>query len=181
MNRYCLDMNIGIPLLKPEYDPLTFPQERHLEFNVETYVNPELIELLTSFNLRITLLEYFCKWNLQLGSIHVDDNGGDFTKLNWTYGSPGSLMEWYDVDLANPSKVFTTPIMTRSLHWTPEDATLVHAQEVKQPSLVQVGTAHTVSNVTDPRRTFCLVYRDKTTGRRLTWDQSVEIFKDYII
>ena len=174
-------MNIDIPLLKPEYDPLSFPKERHAQFDIATYVNPDLLELLESFNLRVTLLEYFCKWDSQLGNIHVDDNGGDFTKLNWSYGSPGSLMEWYEVDLANPSMVFTTLINTRSLHWKPEDAILLHQQEIKQPSLVQVGTAHTVSNVTDPRRTFCLVYRDMTTGRRLTWDQSVEIFKDYII
>lgn len=176
MNSFCVDLNLNLtPLTK---DVSSYGTNGHVRIPLED-LSTELVDFFSKLGMEIMLAELFYNPPRRISRIHVDALGGDYSKVNFVYGGNKSLMFWY---APNPGVVKEaidyTSINTRSVDYDTSEVTQVHRQSVKFPSIVQVGIPHNIVNAAEPR--YCLSIVPTLNGRRLTMQETIEIFNQYI-
>ena len=193
MKNYCADLDLKMPLFKSSMNPIELLKieyhklyDKHVT-NLYTIsvdlLNDDIIKLLTYHGLDIKFIEVFYRPPGINSYIHLDtDQPGDYAKLNWVFGGEGSLMDWYMVNGNYAGTKKLTSISTYYIQYTRDEVTLLHSQKVAQPSLVQVGIPHGISNNNLTER-FCvsLIFGYKDKMGRPTFDKTCKILKDYII
>jgi len=198
MNRYCVDLGIDLPLFNTQLSPIEFLKSRpiwanniinnkelakHSKLDINTELRQEVKDFFDKYNMFIEVVEIFYLFPYGSMSIHNDRAvPGDFSKVNWIYGGKDSVMNWYKVlnGSGGGAPLYTTPINSPSLQYRPHEVELVHTQTVGQPSLVQVGCPHNVVNGSEERFCVSVVFKHKSTRSRVTMQESLEIFKNYI-
>ena len=176
MNNYCMDLNIPIPVLKPEFDINTFPETLATTLDIDQYLNIDLKNLLLELGLETISLDYLYKPAGFVSTVHSDILGGDFTKIIWNYSTGNSTWNWYSTN-AEGDIASDQPCIRYSL----DDVTLLHSQVVVSPSLVQVGIPHNMTNITDVHRTIGVCFARPLSGSRPTWQESISLFQNYLI
>jgi len=185
MNNYCVDLNLPMPLSDSVSDVVGFLKQYnkgHFQLD-KKLVSDELKLLLDKCNLDVSLVEVFHRQPLAIGNIHSDlDTVGDYSKLNWIYGGEGSIMKWYKINktYVKSETTHTTDINSYALYYKDAEVDLIHSQTVGQPSLVQVGIPHRVVNGNAERFCVCVVFEDRDTKKRPTFQEALELFKNYI-
>jgi len=176
MNDYCVDLNVKLtPLIK---DVNTYKTIWHQRIPLGD-LHPELVQFLMQHGVKIGLAELFYTSPGGVIPIHIDNAGGNYTKLNFIWGGDQSCMCWYS---ANPGVVKTaaaSTIGTRYVGFDHSEVTEVHRQSVKFPSIVQVGVPHNIINPLTPRWCLSIVLMQES-GKRITMAKTVELFKDVI-
>lgn len=175
----CVDLNLQVNPLREDIQINSYGTTKHIRISLDD-INHDLISLLTNLNLSISWAELFYTPPFSFTGIHIDDvYHGDYTKINFVFGGKNSLMYWWkqkpDV-LNTPS---TTIINSPYIGYTLNEVDLIDKQQVKFPSIVQVGVPHNIHNFEEPRYCLSLVLR-KQDNTRLTMAESVEIFKQYL-
>ena len=171
---YCIDLNIPIPLLKPNVDITTFTQQRHFKFDTDL-ISDDIKQYLADRDITIGYTE--CFYNPPFGStpLHLDNKGEDFTRFNWIYGGKGNNMIWFN---PNPgAEPITKPnrVGTSYLGFEPDDVTEVYRQEVLgTPSIVRVGIPHQLVN--GPEARWAISVTPLYKGFKITWDNAVMLF-----
>ena len=183
MNKYCAYLNIPFSLFKESVDPLQLPKTRHFKLDKNEVLTDDLQNWFTSLKLEIFLVEVFYTLPNQIGTIHIDSVGGDYTKLNWQFGGKDSVMNWYSETTPNSRKKTMTAIGSNSISFDNDTVTKVHTQAIQNPSLVQVGVPHNIENFSEDRWVVSVVYKYPIVNYiiRPTWDKSILIFNDYLI
>jgi len=139
-----------------------------------------LILLLYKLKLKIQLVELFYTNSYSFTTVHTDGAGGDYTKMNFIYGGKDSKMIWYCVKSDIQKSINSTNIGTPYIGYELTEVDLIEECSVKFPSIIQVGVPHNILNYEEPR--YCLsVILAKTIGRRITMNESLDIFKSYIV
>ena len=173
-------LNLNISLFKEGITVDDLPRSNISILDQKKYLNNEIFKFFDLLNLNLFLVEVFYKSPGDTGGIHVDVIIGDFTKLNWVYGGGDSKMNWYkpfdNKHIVLQKTTANTPYISYSRHQVEK----IEDTIIKNPTLVQVGVPHDVSNVTEDRFCISFVFRDNITNRRLTMAESLERFKDYI-
>jgi len=149
-----------------------------------TQLDKNLKEFLSKFDLIMSHAEIFYTPPKTQTFIHIDYKvyGTNRCKLNWIFGAPGSVMEWWkrnDEEAPVPYK--TTKIGTRYIQFEYAECTKIYEAEVGMPSLVNSGVPHSVNNLTDQDRwclSFNLSYSDNTS---IQWEDAAEKFKNFLI
>lgn len=186
MNNYCVDLNLPFSLFKENVDPIALLKSNPRfagHFNISSMLlNKEIIKLFNGLGLTIFLVEVFYRTPNSSGNIHSDlDKPGDYSKLNWIFGGEGSIMNWYNTNSNYVSaSTNTTAIKSYALYYKDAEVDLIHTQVVGQPSLVQVGIPHKVINSNLERLCVSVVFRYTDTNIRPTFNEALELFKDYI-
>jgi hypothetical protein len=186
-------------LVKNKYYMQTYIQ--HLKFNIEPLIddiktfkvldrtthlavsqnklNPDLITFFKNCNLFLGIVEIFYTPAMGRRYIHIDEYpGGDYIKLNWQTAGKDSLMRWYTINDNNIVKEpSTTVINTRYVRFEPNEVKPAFKSKVGYPSIVQVGVPHDIVNLYESRYVLSIVPRHLETGRRVTMDEALEIFK----
>jgi hypothetical protein len=99
-------------------------------------------------------------------------------------------MNWYEIKSGKHPKKFIPPADSTygatSLECATEDCDLVYSAQVGQPGLVNASVFHNVSTVLSKRHCYSFVLIKKGTNplypsSRVTWEDAVKIFKDYIV
>jgi hypothetical protein len=176
-------LNLDIPLFKngvSENDVPKLPMMKTLV--IADYINPELVKFFDTLNLQVTYLASFFKNRGHTGSgcVHVDDEGGDYVKLNWVFGAGESLMCWYEPK-DNFNKSISINVAKRFyVHYEDFEVNLIESAPIKNPTIVQVGIPHNIINVTEDRLCISVVICIKGSRNRLPMQQALDIFKDYI-
>jgi hypothetical protein len=177
MNSYCVPLNCKVnPLTK---DVSEYGLERHYNFPL-TEISKEFNEFLLQHNLKLLLAELFYNPPKKITKIHIDALGGDYSKINFVYGGEKSLMCWYSSKEHVSTQVNYTSIDTKSINFLPNEVTLLHRQNVASPSIVQVGIPHNIINAAKERWCLSLVPVDITTNKRITFERTLEIFKNLV-
>lgn len=145
-----------------------------------TDLNPELVDLMNLLGLRINHAESFYRLPSSISEPHIDVAPGDITKINWVYMGKESKLNFYSLLPAKRLFKKVTPIGTDYYSASILDIKLEDSCTVQNPSLVQVGVVHNVSNPLEERFCVSIVFVDKNNNR-LTFDTAVKIFKDYIL
>jgi hypothetical protein len=191
-------LNFGISVFKDDHDKKKIfdiveeKKQKNSSNIVDLYhtvldknlVNPDLKTLLLDLNLHINLMELFYSPPHYHSFIHVDDCHGDIVKLNWQFFGNHSQMNWHrpivdlknnqdNVDLSAPSAIF----------YQPHEVELIDSTMIQTPTIVQVGTAHNSSNFEQERYVVSIVpvIIDNNVPRRIGMNESLEIFKNYIV
>ena len=178
MNSFCVPVYLSVRPLNG--DVSAYGTQGHINVPLSD-ISPEFTEFLSARGLGLMLAELFYNPPKKISRIHVDALGGDYSKINFVYGGEKSLMCWYS---ANPGVVKDsidyTSINTKSVDYQPNEVTLLHRQTIHSPSIVQVGIPHNIINAAKPRWCLSLVPIDMTTKKRITFQQTVELFKDLV-
>ena len=174
----CVDINLHLNPLKEGIDIKSYGINSHTRFPISD-INPDLIELFESLDLKILLVEVFYTKPHRFTSIHTDARGGDYTKLNYIYGGNNSKMVWYKPKNDIEKSVSTTSIGTPYLEYKMSEVTKIEDKVVNFPSIIQAGIPHNIINQKEPR--YCLsIVLIRNNDNRLTMKESIELFSNYI-
>jgi hypothetical protein len=181
---YHYSLSLDVPLFKTEVNPFEFPKVRHTKISSE-YLNPKIVEIFSSLNLDIVLIEVFYSQPRFISGIHIDGDGGDINKINWVFGGRNCAMNWYSVKsdkLVNQSYETNnkTIINTTYRGFLSNEVVLENTAILESPSIVNVGVPHNVHNCLEQRWCVSLVYKFKDSKKRPTMQESLEIFKNFI-
>ena len=197
MNRYCVDIDFKVPLLR---DPLSLEKykEGHHSVLIErehkrNFLNPDLLKIFDDLNLRVWLITIFYKIpdssNVEGGyNIHVDGDPflpsdkqlRDIAKINWVFNPGDSVMNWYRPKLGVNKEVSTSVVKTYYIKYNIDEVELEYTKKLQGTHIVQIGVPHDVLNVNVPRHCVSVALAHEG-GNRLTMAESIDIFKNYII
>lgn len=138
-------------------------------------------------NLQLRVIEIFVlppHYNLPA---HSDSTVYDkpIVKINIVNGSDQATMDWYTVNNPKMVKEMITAVGTHYNATVPTNLTHAFSAPITQPSLLNVGPFHGVTNETDQER-WCLslsishINKDDDDTTRLLWDDALDIFNPYI-
>jgi len=178
----CVNINLDINPLREGLDIKSYGTKRHIKIPV-TDINHDLILFLKTLNLTVVWTELFYTPSFYFTTVHTDyDSGaieGDYTKLNYIFGGKDSLMYWWRPKPGVSNMVEDTAIDSQYIDYKISEVDLIDEQQVKFPSIVQVGIPHNIRNFEESRYCLSLVLRTQN-NTRLTMAESIEIFKQYL-
>jgi len=136
----------------------------------------QIMDLLASHGITISHAEAFVTPPRQLLPIHVDGPElNNIAKLNWQWGAQGSWMMWWKLKNGVQPTQRMTAIGTRYLTIEARDCIPIYRHQIKQPTLVNVGTPHSIMNMTSEHRwVLSLVLWDIQGDRALFFDEALE-------
>ena len=186
-NNFCcqlkLPFEINLDPLRKIRDSYTNTQQYMIFPYNYNDVDPKLISLVDSLDLFISHQEVFYTPAKSKLPIHVDqDRFSNMSKLNWIFGAPGSEMIWWKAKDENNLKHYTTPIGTKYLYFTEDEADEVFRHEITESTFINAGVAHSIDNHTDEGR-WCLSHciNLKNTKKNIQMEEVKEIFKNYVL
>lgn len=181
MNNYHYYLKLPVEF-KP--DPVDMSSTHHALYPLDR-LNKEFREWFWQFDLDVGHGEQFllAPGRQDFHIIHTDDFGVDpIVKLNYVYCDTPHLMNWYEL---NPGVELTkaySPAGTPYGTCTVDECQKVYSIQCGQPSLVNVMELHDVTKVSSPRTCYSLVLiHRRRPPNRLSWQEAVEKFKDYIV
>jgi hypothetical protein len=152
----------------------------HSRGNVELHLHNDLINFLKSLGLSVVFFETFALPKNSTEYIHTDQLSGDYVKLNYIFGGKNSVMNWYSVNPGVNKIPSLTAINTSFLKYESDEVELLHSQTVGFPSIVQVGTPHSITNPETWRICISLIIHD-CNHKQVSMSTAQEIFKNYIV
>jgi len=165
-------------LTKLKIDPI--PLESHKNFknpmeiiDVNLY-NPDLVKFLKEVDIYIFEMYSFFSMPYFRQFIHTDGNRGDFVRINWAYCKGISHMCWYEPkeDITQNIKAGYTGVARPYLKWNLNQVNMVASDEIKFPTLVQLGTPHNVFNGDHERLCISVGLKFISNDLRPTMDQA---------
>ena len=102
MNLYCNPLSLSIPPLLEDVDVTTIT-ESHARISLDK-MNPEIKQVLLDLGIHVSLIELFHREPGNKGTIHTDNQPGDFAKINWIYKGKNSYMLWFSVKDPNSKR-----------------------------------------------------------------------------
>jgi hypothetical protein len=181
-------INLPFEIVKPAHFEEHHDQPKHQAYlDTEADYAKPMLAWLKQFGLKCEFIESFYT-PAGGGSIppHTDNAIlTDMVKINITWGPEEGTTKWWS---ASRIRVFhATPEITENTNKNQtclladeKDCTLLYSANTNRPSLIQVGAIHSTYNPgTVGRHTLCfLLYTEDM--EHLTWDNAMDIFKDYI-
>ena len=178
----CLNINLDIKPLREELDINSYGTTEYTRVKLND-INHELISFLSTLNLTISWAVVFYTAPFGFTGIHVDiDNNNksnDYVKLNYIFGGRNSVMCWWKQKDNVSSTLLRTVAGSGYMPFEIHQVDLIDEQQVKFPSIVQVGIPHNIKNFEEPRYCLSLVLK-KRYRTRLTMAESIELFKQYL-
>jgi len=148
-----------------------------------TLLNPELTNLLLSYDIKINFAECF---NRQPGGeipIHTDySENGECVKINWIYGGQGSTMNWFHPKENMTGTQRKTSVNTSYVLFTPDEVNTIAVLETvpEVPFLLQAGVPHTVFNKVEHRSCISLLLYDMD-NKHLTMTEALKRLEKHIV
>jgi hypothetical protein len=205
MNLYSTTLKFDLPLFKTNLTPVEFLKNHplwedsikknpnsmsHIKLDWQTNLSDQLNQFFLDHDLEIRLCEVLYKPPNAFSKIHIDGNDpskNDLTKINWVIGGEDSKMVWYDIKDSYYAKPLSDSLVKTSTSYAayaivyiPEDVNEVYSENIRGPSLVQVGIPHNVITNSQARWCMSIIFRDLKLGRRPTMMEAREIFKQYL-
>lgn len=174
-------LNLDIPLFKEGITFRDIPKTSIAMLDKEKYLNNKIFTFFDSLDLKIFFVETFFKTSEHCGGIHVDGNGGDYTKLNWVFGGGDSKMCWYEPIDKTPKPKVKTATGTSCISYSRDQVNEIEKTIIKNPTLIQVGVPHSVIDVTEDRYCVSILYQNKNNNMRPTMLRSIQTFKNYLL
>jgi hypothetical protein len=149
-------------------------------FLQESYLNPNLVDIFESLNLIITQIETFYLPPFIESGIHVDDLGGDFTKINWIFKGGGSKMNWYEPIAPDSGITKTMQMGTLYRYYEPDQVKKIYDHSIQGSAIIQAGIPHNITTGHEER--FCVSVSYRTRKYHLmTMHETTEVFQNYLV
>jgi hypothetical protein len=173
-----LNINLDINPLREDLNINSYGTHNHIKISIDD-INNDLILFLKTLNLTIGRVELFYNLPFRFSTIHLDDTGGDYIKLNYVFGGKNSLMYWWKQKPNISNSAELNALNSSYIDYKIDQVDLIDKQPVNFPSIVQVGIPHNIHNFEEPRYCLSLVLK-KQDNTRLTMAESIEMFKQYL-
>jgi hypothetical protein len=202
MNTYTIPLNFDLPLFKTNLSPVDFfkshpvwQNDVKMNFRITTRftlnakidLTKEINEFFLDHGQEIIWSEIFYKSSNMESKIHNDTKSlGDYSKIIWVFNGEDSKMNWYnikDFHDANikDNQVVHTSMGSKVIEYEPEEVDLVYSENVRGPSIIQVGIPHNIKTGNQDRWAFGISFVDYKLDRRPTFLEAKEIFKQYLV
>lgn len=175
-NQYCAHIDIPVPLLNPEVAFQSHLKWNHSELDKIEHIHPKMHVFLAKHNLTIYKIELFYTPPNHQTHPHADGFGGDLGKINWIIGGKQSLMKWYNIISESKKESGLTDIATDLIIYERNEIELAYQEEIKSPSIVQVGIPHNINNKEEERWCISLILHDPQTNNHISFTRLKEIF-----
>lgn len=183
MNNFCINLNLtDIPLFKEKQLLFVLKTKNHYRIPTNE-IHPAMHSEFNKLGLEIVFVESFFKNPFQENRIHKDAPGyTDATKINWVFDGEDSTMNWYEPknNIVLPIQDVTS-IGVQYSYYQKSDLNLIHSQQVASPSIVQVGLPHNITMRSRYRHCISAFFKIKNTNEYITFNNSKDLFKDYLI
>jgi hypothetical protein len=178
MSAFCISLDPQPPLLNHDYVHPHYTERVHINLDIKKDINPHWEKLLNGNGLILTRVELFYgPPDLEYTMIiHVDSGPGDRGKVNWVFGGSGSKMHWYRNINSVPKDVLITSVGSKYNQYDPADVELIHTNTIANPSLVQVGVPHNITNPGQERWCYSMVITDSLTNDNATFGRLKKFF-----
>jgi hypothetical protein len=118
--------------------------------------------------------------------LHIDGLNliGELTKLNFVFNSTDTIMKWYELLPGKTGKPFKNTLGIPVMYYDPNDCKILKSAPVNSNCLISGSIIHDLTNGSNNgqyRTCYSIALIKKSTGKRLTWNEAVEIFKPYLI
>jgi hypothetical protein len=105
----------------------------------------------------------------------------DWIKINWVYEKGISHMEWGNLNIQSAQTSTISAGGTSYVKFVPNEVTAVCRHSLQGPTLINSGIPHRIDNTKSTDR-WCLSaipwYSYKRA--RISWNDAVQIFNDYL-
>jgi len=177
MNIYCNSLHFDVTPLNDNI--ILLPHQDHIRKLNLKLINPKLSCIFDSLGITVNSLQHLSYPPYFKGTIHTDNDGGDYVKLNWIYNGFDSILNWYKpINDVEKNKNVVSKEYT-FIQYDESEVELLYSQSVTLPSLIQVGIPHNVINFNEPREylSIVLLYKDI----RISMHDSIKIFNQYLV
>jgi hypothetical protein len=181
MLNFCHKLNSDLYPIK-NFD-ISIVKHPHTQIDLK-YLNPEFADWLLTFNLYISFMELYYKEVLTNKlQIHIDNEPGDYAKINYILGGKNSTMNWYELkkNINVDNQLIKTAGNTICTTVFDFQVNKIHEEGIFGLNLVQVGVPHDIYNPEEPRYCICCLLRDTITKERITMRDAETRFKKIII
>jgi hypothetical protein len=182
INNYHRYLNLPFEVARPKIFNEQSDIVKHLVVNELNY--PDMDNFLFSLGLNCGCIE--CFYTPPYGKVPIHTDHADYTnhvKINVSWGPEEGVIQWWKSSIVEEKVINGDTENTSAYHhnlWAKEeDCQLLYEVNTNRPSLVNVGVLHGTNNPT-PYGRWTLCFVPKMGYSFITWDQSMEIFKDYI-
>lgn len=172
-------LDLPFPILAPGITVDYLPRVSIRKVDWNRCLSRELLEFFNQHNIKIYhVVSLFNSRDVKSTTIHTDAHGGDYTKINFIFGTGSSKMCWYDpiVNGISDKAANNEPYIT----YTYDQVNLIESRSMIKPALVQVGVPHNVIDISEDRLCIGVVFTNAITGKRPTMAECLEIFQSYL-
>lgn len=183
MNNFCNRLSLPVSPLIPSFN-IEDVNVYHSDIGLKN-VNPDFVDLLSTLNIKINYAPVFRTYPNTFTTIHSDGQfvSSDFAKLNFIYNEEDSYMMWYrPIVNKTPSNVLSSDIKVPYIMYDKTEVVEIHRQPINGCALVQGGIPHNIHNFKKIRYclTFTLYKKSSATLEKITMEEAVHIFKQYL-
>lgn len=125
--------------------------------NVSKHIRPEVVELLSRYNLIIRFIELFYTPANRASLIHIDGEPSAYmipnnmAKINYIGGGEGSQMHWYQPIVHKQHKPTEG---NKFISFQPDEVTLVGSGNLTGYNIAQTGIPHNITTANNSR--YCV-------------------------
>ena len=180
MSQYCKPLNLNLQVVANQSILEDFKKQYMSFIDANNVLHPDFKEFLKSKNVYAHHVEAFYSPPNFEQPIHIDDQGGDYTKINFVWGGTDSIMHWYTPKEGLTIEPKVTPIDTKYFGFEKDEVNLLESAVVHSPSLIQVGIPHNITNPNEHRLCVSVVicHNDES---RITMQEASSIFSEYLV
>lgn len=150
------------------------------------YTNDEVQDFIRSLDPDLTLdyIEGF--YTPPGGSIPVHNDGDILCKMNQSFGEEGGILRWWEAsetfkkqpDVSDDQRQYEGD----AIDYADRDkCTYLDEVNTNVPTLINTNVLHDTYNPPDAPGRWTLCFKPLINLQPITWDQGIELFKDYII
>jgi len=175
------NLNFKFPILK---DGFKFPMDNryHYAWEPEKFISQEAINFFENINVMLITCRVFKILPGGRSRIHIDgvNSRKHNSAINWIFGSTSSAMHWYATTNTGHMSINTEGNTIEKLQkWDLTQVEEIEKASFLGPTLVRTDVPHDVTNFDTKNVRWCVSIR--TQKSLLTWEESVEFFKPYMI
>jgi hypothetical protein len=182
MSPYVFDLNFPCEILNKNF-VYKHIKRQQADIPIETCLSAEILNFFQSLNLKVTSTELFFKFkNPKYGVIHYDDKGvTDRARLNCVIEDINSSMGFFKPKNGIIGKPLMAALHSTPIYYDINDVELVYQHRIKKSSIIQTAIPHAILNPYGIRYSLAVYFLNKNNKSKLTFNEAMEIFKEYII
>lgn len=181
MIRYHCNINVPVPLVHYEQEYSTYK-----EIVVDrARINVEFTDWLANLGLSFFNARFFNSLPYQKYPLHIDGRADlECTKLNIVLDSYESEMNWYEPLDGYFGKQQKNTVGEYIPFFEKDKCKVVHNAQVDTSCIMQGHIIHDLQNKYNRgkcRKCYTFFLTDSKSHNRLSWQEALEIFRDYLI
>lgn len=178
MQNLHIGLDFPTEIFKEPYNVSSFPMVRRTLLNPAIHINPEILDIIQSNNLKIVMVELFYSDVEFTSYIHSDTGGNDISKINWIIGGEDSVMNWFEPQVTSQVQGIGN---NTYIGYKPDEVVKIHSAKIHNPSLIQAAVPHNVVTGKDKRWAVSLMLTNNIYQGRIKFNDASKHLEKYLL